>query len=172
MADDASGGAGAPRYDADAGLALDWRPGTGATRGGTAGTGATRGGTAGGTRGGTAASRPVTAATSATAGGGGGGGAYNVVCLIENRGREVGAAIVNLRALHTIELVQLVDTPSYSGTQALLAGVSPVEIVMPKSQSERVLFKKVRERAAERCMVMRRGSRAAARAAGGSAASS
>ena len=123
------------RYDPDAGFGVDvvFRPGTSG--------GASRVGTAGG-RLGTGTTRAQTAASSAT--GSGGGGAYNVIVLTENRSREVGAAIVNLAALHTIELVQLADSPSYSQTQALLHVVGPVEIVVPKSQVDRVLFKKVR----------------------------
>ena len=62
----------------------------------------------------TAASRVGTAAQSAR------GAAFNVVVIAENRAREVGIAICNLRALHTIELVQLSDSHSYSQTLALL----------------------------------------------------
>lgn len=68
---------------------------------------------------------------------------YNVVVLIENRAREVGLAVCNLSALHSIQLIQLHDSNSYTQTLSLLQLMSPVEIVMAKSQSERVLFQNV-----------------------------
>lgn len=62
----------------------------------------------------TAASRVGTAAQAAQ------GAAFNVIVIAENRAREVGISICNLRALHTIELVQLSDSHSYSQTLALM----------------------------------------------------
>lgn len=127
---------GAARYDDPLFQdAASSRPLTGGTRLGTAGVGSS-------TRLGTSASRlPTASGRLATSGPTG----YNVIVLTENRAREVGAAIVNLGALHTIELVQLVDSPSYASTQALLQAVAPIEIVLPKSQADRMLFKKVRK---------------------------
>ena len=68
---------------------------------------------------------------------------YTVVALIENRARDVGVAVCNLSAMHTIELIQLHDNQTYTQTIALLQLLNPIEIVMSKSQSERVLFQKI-----------------------------
>ena len=48
------------------------------------------------------------------------GAACNVVVISENRAREIGVAICNIRALHTIELVQFNDNHSFSQALALL----------------------------------------------------
>ncbi|RYG54819.1 hypothetical protein EON66_06630 [archaeon] len=69
--------------------------------------------------------------------------AYNVVVLIENRAREVGIATCNLAALHTLELVQVADNQSFTQTLAFLDLLQPVEILLPKSQVERVMCQKV-----------------------------
>jgi hypothetical protein len=138
------------RYDVG-GFSLETGLGGGGARPGTSAT--IGGGGGGASRPATAASRLGTAATTggggraATAasapGGGSGGGSYTVVVLTENRAREVGLAIVDLAAAHSIQLAQLADTPSYSATLALLHAVAPLEVVVPKSQADRVLFKKV-----------------------------
>lgn len=155
MRDDGGGSGGGPglaaRYDAG-GFSLEAvlgggggaRPGTSATGGGGGAsrpaTGASRLGTAGG--GGRAAT--AASAVGPSSGSPGGAGSYPVVVLTENRAREVGMAIVDLAAAHSIQLVQLADTPSYAGTLGLLQAVAPLEVVVPKSQADRVLFKKVR----------------------------
>jgi len=78
-----------------------------------------------------------------TAGGGGDSGRYSIVVLTENRARQVGVAVCNLAAMHTIELLQVADNQSFSQTLALLHALMPVEIVLPKSQSERLLSQKI-----------------------------
>ena len=96
----------------------------------TTGGGGAPGRKAAASRAGTAAqpSRAATAAASSH------GSAFNVVVIAENRAREIGVAICNLRAQHTIELVQFTDNHSYSQTLALLDVLSPVEIVLSKAQ--------------------------------------
>ena len=59
--------------------------------------------------------RPTTARPSTSA-----EHSHNIVVLTENRSRQVGFAICNLTATHTIELVQLADNQSYSQALALL----------------------------------------------------
>lgn len=68
--------------------------------------------TAGGSRKTALASRGGTSHSSANT--------MNVVVLTESRAREIGIAVCNLKALHTIELVQFIDNHSYSQTLALL----------------------------------------------------
>ena len=89
------------------------------------------------------AGRPASSARPATARVTTASGQYNVVVLAENRARQVGLAVCNLAATHTIELMQLADNQSFSQALALLHVLAPVEIVIPKSQVERVLFQKV-----------------------------
>lgn len=81
----------------------------------------------------TAASRPSTAGLQE----------FNVVVLVENRTREIGFAICNLASMHAIQLYQLFDNQSYTQTMALLQLLSPVEIVICKSQGDRPLQQKI-----------------------------
>jgi len=67
------------------------------------------------------------------------------VVLAENRAREVGVAVVNLAAMHLIDLYQIADNQSYTQTLALLALIGPAEIVLSKSQVERPLAQRIVE---------------------------
>lgn len=101
------------------------------------------------------ASRPVTSATTAVAGGGVGGGSaasYVVVALFEARGtREVGMAIVDLAAMHSISLLQLRDGASYANTLGTLELHAPLEIVLAKHQVNMFLQANTRVRGGLHC---------------------
>ena len=67
-----------------------------------------------------------------------------VICLTENRAREVGFACINLRSF-SIELTQISDSQTYINTLTLLHNYSPIEIVMPSSLQDSGLCLRVKE---------------------------
>ena len=66
-----------------------------------------------------------------------------VLALVENRGREVGIAMLNLAAMHRIELLQIHDNQSYGLTKQFLEIINPSEILLCRTQIDRILIKKI-----------------------------